>query len=99
VAANYKLVPFQDQDGNGRSTEERKEIARERTLANALIRSADPTRYGTLIADLSNQYAMGIDQYPTDLLSAQSLLVNYRTPASGQIHHAPSRLEALRPVQ
>ena len=85
VAANYKLVPFQDQDGNGRSTEERKEIARERTLAIALIRSADPTRYGTLITDLSNQYAMGIDQYPTDLLSAQSLLVNYRTPTNTSV--------------
>jgi hypothetical protein len=44
------------------------------------MRGADPTRYGTLIADLSNQYAMGIDNYPVDITSAYSLLVNYRTP-------------------
>ena len=59
VAANYKLVPLKDEDGNQRSIEERKGMACECTLAIALIRRADPTRYGTLIANLSNQYAMG----------------------------------------
>jgi len=95
VAENHELVPSTDEHGTVRSTEERKNIARDRTLAIALIRGADTTRYGTLIADLSNQYAMGKDDYPTDITSAYSLLVNYKTPmnarsgggATGQ-HHA-----------
>ncbi|KAI2492644.1 Reverse transcriptase (RNA-dependent DNA polymerase) [Fragilaria crotonensis] len=57
-------------------------IARDCTLAAALIRGSDPTRYGTLVADLSNQYSKGKDEYPRDLASAYSLLVNYRTPTN-----------------
>jgi hypothetical protein len=41
-----------------------KSIARDRTLAIALNPGADPTRYGTLITELSNQYAMGKRQLP-----------------------------------
>jgi hypothetical protein len=50
----------------------------------ALIRGADPTRYGTLIAELSNQFALGRNDYPPDLNSAYSLLVNYRPPANAR---------------
>ncbi|KAI2493026.1 hypothetical protein MHU86_21527 [Fragilaria crotonensis] len=57
-------------------------IARDCTLAAALIRGSDPTRYGTLVADLANQYSKGKDEYPTDITSAYSLLVNYRTPVN-----------------
>jgi hypothetical protein len=80
VAANYKLIAETDPAGNVRSSETRRDMARERTIATALIRNADASRYGTLITDLANKYAMGRDEYPTDITSAKSLLVNYRTP-------------------
>ena len=46
-----------------------------------IIRGCDKTRYGIEIANLSNQYSKGRDKYPKDLNSAQSMLVNYTTPA------------------
>ncbi len=56
-------------------------MARERAIATALIRNADPSRYGTLITDLANQYAMQKDNNPKDITSAESLLVvMYKTP-------------------
>jgi Zinc knuckle len=82
VAENFTLIPAKDDQGKPRTDDERKTAARDRTLAITLIRGADPTRYGTLIAELSNQYAMGKDEYPTDISSAYSLLVNYKTPAN-----------------
>ncbi|KAI2513612.1 hypothetical protein MHU86_752 [Fragilaria crotonensis] len=82
VAANYELIPAIDRAGNARSIEARKDIARERTLGIALIRSADASRYGTLITDLANQYAKGKDEYPTDVVAAKSLLVMYKTPTN-----------------
>jgi hypothetical protein len=57
-------------------------MARERTSAAALIRSADPSRYGTLITALANQYATGKDEYPKDITSAKSLFVMYKTPTN-----------------
>ena len=42
-----------------------------------MIRGADPTKYGTLIADLSNQFVKGKDEYPKDMASAESLLEVY----------------------
>jgi hypothetical protein len=82
IAENYKLIPDRDKDGNELSVEQRKQIARDRTLAIILIRGADRTKYGTLIADLTNQYVMGRDEYPLDLLSAQGVLVNYQSPVN-----------------
>jgi hypothetical protein len=64
IIGNIALVPARDDEGNERSTEERKAIARERTVATL--------RYGTLIISLSNDYAMGEDEYSTDVLAAQS---------------------------
>jgi hypothetical protein len=91
VAENYTLIPEVDDDGVTYSENDRKEIARDRTLAITLIRGADRTRYGTLLAELSNQYAMGKDEYPnTDLSSAYSLLVNYRTPTNARTRNVPT---------
>jgi hypothetical protein len=59
----------------------------------ALIRGADPQRYGTLIMDLANQHAMGIDNYPHDLTAAYALLVNYKTPTNS---HAQRPMTAAR---
>jgi hypothetical protein len=65
VAANYILVPEEDEDGNKQTPQERQDIARECTIAIALICGADFSMCGTLIADLSNLYTMGKNDYPS----------------------------------
>jgi hypothetical protein len=82
VAEDFTLIPEKDANGVKRSEVERKDLARDRTLSLLFIRGADPTRYGTLIAELSNWYAMGVDKYPSDLEVAYTLLQNYTTPAN-----------------
>lgn len=74
--ANFELVP------EVRTEMQRRAIAhnKKRTLAIALITGAGRTRYGTLIAHLSNEYAMGQDQYPKVVSAVYSLLTDYRTP-------------------
>jgi hypothetical protein len=64
-------------------------MARDRTLATLFIRRADPTRYSTLLSELSNNYAMGQDENPTNLTAAYSLLVNYKTPTNARTKEAP----------
>jgi hypothetical protein len=88
VSANHELVPEQDTYSNLRTTVQRQVLPRERTLATALIRNADPTKYGTLITDLANQYAMGRDDYPADIATAKGLLTTYRAPVN-----APTRAQ------
>ena len=82
LVLNPTLAP-ENMDGGTRYTdEERMKIARNCTLAAALIRGSDPTRYVTLVVDLANQYSKGKDQYPRDRTSVFSLQVNYRTPTN-----------------
>ena len=52
--------------------------ARERFLAYAFLRCADPHRYRKMIADLSNQYSRGTIQFPDDITTAFSMLENYK---------------------
>ena len=52
-------------------------MARERALAVAFIRRADPERYGNLLTDLLNQDALGNDQFPRTLAGAYAALTNY----------------------
>jgi len=58
----------------------RLKIARDRTLALAFLKRADCCCFGTLWADLENQFSQGNDQYPTNLTAAYSLLVNFKPP-------------------
>ena len=90
VAENYELVPDTDDKGNKLTVSERTTISRERTLAILYIRGADPTRYGTLITELANMYAMGKNEYPVNLSSALSLLVTYKTPTNARERHPQS---------
>ena len=82
VAESFELVPDTDDDGNVRDVAARTAIARDMTLAMALLRGSDPHRYGMLVTDLANQHAMGVDNYPQDLTAAYALLVNYKTPTN-----------------
>ena len=65
-------------------------IARERTLAALMIRGADPTIYGTLIAELSNRFARGQNEYPTDMTAAASMLTTYKPPVNQQRQRTPT---------
>jgi hypothetical protein len=64
IVVNYLLASLTDIRGTIRTVDERKEAA---TLAMALLRGADRTRFGTLLDHLANQYAAGRDEYPKDL--------------------------------
>jgi hypothetical protein len=87
VAANHELIPEKDGAGTTtRSVETRQKLAREQTLAVALLRNADATKYGTLVTDLANNYAMGRDEYPVDVVTAKSLPVMYKTPTNATTH-------------
>jgi hypothetical protein len=58
--------------------DERKKAAKLKFLAINFIIRSDKRRYGTLIADLSNQHTHGNSQYPKDITEAYSMLVNYK---------------------
>ena len=83
LVLNQNLVPAMKDDGITYYTDdERKKIGRDCTLGAAFICGADPTRYGALIADLTNQYNKGKDEYPKDITAAYSMIVNYRAPTN-----------------
>jgi len=58
----------------------RLKIARDCTLALAFLKRADCRRFGTLRADLENEFSRRNDQYPINLTAAFSLLVNFKPP-------------------
>jgi hypothetical protein len=94
VAADYTVIPETGDNGLPRDVQRRKALAREQTLAMALIRSADRSRYGTLITDLRNQYASRRDKYPTDVVTAKSLPVTYKTPVNASTNrNANTRIQ------
>jgi hypothetical protein len=84
IVANYNLTSATDSQGRPLTLEQRKEFSRQETLAMALLRGSDPTRYGTLLDHLANQFASGRDEYPKDLTAAYSLLVHYKTPTNAR---------------
>jgi hypothetical protein len=92
IAGNYKLIPEHDEKGNIRPEALRRTMAHDKTFATALITGVDPSKFNILIAHLSNQYAMGKDEYPTNNIAAYNLLVHYVIPenirnrASTQAH-------------
>ena len=85
VVLNQNLAPARSPDGVPLSQAERTKIARDSTLAAALIRGADKTRFSTLITSLDNQFSNGRDEYPTDLTSAYGLLISYKTPTNATL--------------
>ena len=65
---------------NTNDATKRLKIARDRTLALAFLKRADRRRFGTLWAEVENQFSRGNDQYPINLTAAYSLLVNFKPP-------------------
>ena len=58
--------------------------AYDKTLAVVYMENADRRQYGTLITALSQQYALGQDQYPKDWIEAQRVLANHKVDAAYQ---------------
>ena len=54
--------------------------AKEEYLAVRFVRRSDPTRFGSLMADLTNNYVLGIDKYPKTLTDAHLALVHWENP-------------------
>ena len=84
IVTNSSLANANDSSGRARTDAEHAEAGRQETLAMALLRGADQTRYGTLLDHLANQFASGRDEYPKDLTAAYSLLVHYKTPSNAR---------------
>ena len=78
MSKSYELIPAKAKDGGVWTVDECKAIERDRSVAMIFIRGADTTRYGTLVAELSNDYAAGKEDNPTDI-TAYSRFVNYTT--------------------
>jgi hypothetical protein len=54
--------------------------AKRKSIAIAFLKNADRTKYGGLWADLENQFTRGSDQYPTEIIAAYNLLMNFKAP-------------------
>ena len=61
--------------------DEAKSKAREEYLATMLLMKSDPKRYGSLVAEITNAYTRGADQFPETINGAYDMLVNYVNPA------------------
>jgi hypothetical protein len=49
-------------------------------MATVLINGADRKTYGNMVADLSNQFVTGKDEYPGTLADTESMLELYKPP-------------------
>jgi hypothetical protein len=58
--------------------------------------NADTNRFGTLIAELSNQFVRGKDEYPKDITSACGMLVNYTASINTRPRHINTHSAAPR---
>ena len=80
VAECHHLVPTERPDGTVMNLATRKALACDLTLGVAYIRGADTDRFGILITEMGNNYALGRDEYPKDLQSAFMVLESYNLP-------------------
>ena len=99
VAERYAMIPSHGSLGRECDTAARQKMARDVSTGANYIRNADTDRYGTLIADLYNQYARGKDEYPRYITSACGMLVvNYMPPINTRARHAPAPSAARAPA-
>ena len=75
---------------DGDTTEEQRKSLRDQWVGMLFIQAADPRRFGALIADLTNFYSRGNDEWPADLTEAYSMLVGYMPPPSKGGHAQPT---------
>lgn len=96
IGEHYTHVGEFDEAGNARTEAQRTVLSRDRTLAALFLANADPRRYALLNSELSNSYAMGVNNYPTDLTAAYALLQNYERP---NIHQRQPRNDTNRHIE
>jgi Reverse transcriptase (RNA-dependent DNA polymerase)/Zinc knuckle len=72
AASLHPLAPF--------GTLALKKFTRNRSIALAFLKRADPVRFGLLWIELENNYTRGKDEYPGDLTEAYNMLVYYKKP-------------------
>jgi hypothetical protein len=69
--------------------------AKLQTIAMAFLKRANRRPYGALWSELENIFSRGLDQFPMDLTSAHSLLLNYKAPPITRApHHGRSEEDA-----
>jgi hypothetical protein len=59
-------------------------FAKKKSIAINFLKRADRKRYGGLWRELENNFTLGQDHYPEDLIGAYNLLLNYKAPSSQQ---------------
>ena len=63
-------------------------------LAYLFLNGADKTRSGKLIEDLANQYAMGYQNYPTDLAAASAMILGYQNRVNNP-NYSPNQKKSI----
>ena len=58
--------------------------AKRKSIAISFLKRADRERYGGLWSKLENQFTRGLDHYPSDIVGAYNLLLNYKPPPRQQ---------------
>jgi hypothetical protein len=59
-------------------------VAKKKSVAIGLLKRANQKQHEGLWSNLKNTYMQGQDHYPTDLMGAYNLLLNYRPTPSQQ---------------
>jgi hypothetical protein len=78
------------------STEAKKKL-HDHWVGMLFIQAADPRRFGAHIADLTNNYSRGKNEWPADLTKAYSMLVHYVAPPSGRGQNQQSQNQEQQP--
>lgn len=75
------LNKFKVSEPNKLSNDDKKkygELAKQQYLRNALLAGADVHRFGKLYKTLHNDYLMGMNNYPKNIVEAYNLLIEWR---------------------
>ena len=71
---------------------DRKALLRDRFLAYGFLKRSDPKRFGSLLVELTNQYARGKDEYPLNMSGAYKMLHSYVKEKIVIERHVPSSI-------
>ena len=75
----------------GTGMQDARAAVQEEYLAVRFLFRSDKRRYGSLLAELENDFTRGINAYPSTISGAYDMLVNYRNPhPHGRMHYQES---------
>ena len=84
------LALFNDSSVTSTTPEEKRATLKEMFLATCFLMGSDPSRYGDLVRDLKNQYALGQNNFPRTVLDAFQLL-NQRATTTAEHQRRTTR--------